>query len=352
VEFPGEVDGVDLFSSSPGGDAVYAETFFAAEEFGWAPLVAVRRADDKWIGAPRPERYDLGADPGEASNLAGVDPVKDASLAALLAQVARVSSAHALGSAAARVDDDLLARLQSLGYVGGATGKPAAGREQGGRDPKDGVSDYDAYLHGTETINAGGDAVPLFARLVAADPSNPEFRLRLGQAYRARGDLRSAEATYSQLVRMYPDFYLAYRRLAALLSAQGRATESRDLWLALRARGVGYVGIDARLAEAFLATGETGRALAAAAAGLAAAPDDAELLVLAGRAQERSGRDAEAVDLYRRALGVKPADLAALDGAVALLTRLGRKGEAASLVDDCIVRSAGNAAVRARRTGI
>jgi arylsulfatase A-like enzyme/tetratricopeptide (TPR) repeat protein len=350
VSFPGPFDGRDLFAAQQAADgAVLAETFFAAEEFGWAPLVSVRRGEMKWIGAPRPERYDLEADPSETTNLAGRDAAKDVAMTALLARVAQSSSARRVGNATAPIDDDLLARLQSLGYVGGGgTGRSAEGPSGVGRDPKDAVADYDDYLHGTEAINAGGDAVPLFLRLVAGDPSNPEFRLRLGQAYRVRGDFASAEATYRELVRRYPDFYLAYRRLTALLSAQGRTAECRDLWLALRARNVAYVGIDARLAEAFLATGETERALATAEKGLEGSPDDAELLVLAARALERSGRGADALARYRRALGSRPANLEALDGAVALLGRLGLTGEARSLVEDCVRRSAGDPSVRAR----
>jgi choline-sulfatase len=360
VPFPKDVDGRDLFAlASPvpeGDDAlavgparlVYAETFFAAEEFSWAPIMAVRRGGMKWIAAPRPERYDLNADPRESVNLAGRDFGEDATLSAGLARIASTRNG-ASGGASGIDDDDLIDRLQSLGYVGGGGGRAAktSGAEPPGRDPKDGVTDYNEYRRGTDLIIGGGDAVALFARLVERDPGNPEFRLRLGQAYRARGDLRSAEAAFRELVRRYPDFYLAYRRLAALLVAQGRSEESRDLWLALRARGRGFVGIDKRLAESYLATGQNDLALAMAEEGLAAG-SDAELNVLAGRALERLGRDGEALERYRAALASRASSTEALDGAIALLTRLGRAGEIRPLIDDCLMRSAGNAAVRQR----
>lgn len=364
LTWPVSIDGRDLFARGPAdsgddptapgpGRAIYAETFFAAEEFGWSPLLAVRRGGMKWIEAPRPERYDLDVDPAESSDLAGREKAKDATMSRLLATVASASISRRVGDAAASVDDDLLARLQSLGYVGGGgTGAPAAGAGASGRDPKDGVEDYNAYLRGTEAINAGDDAVPLFARLVASDPANPEFRLRLGQAYKNRGDLRASEATYRELIRLYPDFYLAYRRLATLLNGEGRAADGRDLWLALQARHVPYVGIEARLAEAFLATGESDRALVAARDGLGRTPDDAELLVLAARASERLGKDADALDAYRKALAIKPAQLEALDGALALLRRLGRPSEAKDLAAECARRAPGDAAVAARSAGI
>ncbi|HZN54751.1 MAG TPA: sulfatase-like hydrolase/transferase [Candidatus Polarisedimenticolaceae bacterium] len=365
VPFEGSIDGRDVMGReaapetddplAPGpGRTVYAESFFAAEEFGWAPLFAIRRGGMKWIAAPRPERYDLDADPGEARDLARTDPAKDDAMNALLSRVAVASSSHASKEGAETgVDDDLLARLQSLGYVGGGgAGAPAASGSGPGRDPKDGVADYDEYLRGTDVIRDGGDAVSIFERLVAGDPENPEFRLRLGQAHRARGDLRAAEATYRELIRRYPDFYLAYRRLTALLASQGRHAECRDLWLALRGHGGTYVGIDARLAESYLGTGENALALATAEAGLSAAGgSDAELSVLAGRALERLGRDDEALGRYRNALSARPSHTEALDGAIALLRRLNRTAEIQPLVQDCVARSAGNPAVRQRLAG-
>jgi arylsulfatase A-like enzyme len=351
VPFPSAVDGRDLFAD--GSDrAVYAETFFAAEEFSWAPIMAVRRGRIKWIAAPRPERYDLDVDPGERVNIAGRDAGKDAAMEDALARFAVPKVSDTASEKNEVVDEELLARLQALGYVGGGAGAPALPAKSAARDPKDGVADYDAYRRGTDLIIRGGDAVALFVGLVAADPGNPEFRLRLGQAYRVARDLRLAEATFRELVRRYPDFYLAYRRLSALLTAQGRNDESRDLWLALRARGRGFVGIDKRLAESYLATGQNEQALAIAEEGAATAGADAELDVLAGRALERLGKNGEALDRYRAALASRPSFTEALDGAIALLARLGRTGEIRPLIEDCVVRSAGNAAVRERLSGL
>ena len=128
-----------------------------------------------------------------------------------------------------------------------------------------------------------------------------------------------------------------------------RYADSRDLWLALRAQGQGaLVGLDARLAEAYLANGEADKARATAETGLAASPGDAELLTLAGRASERLGRDDDALKRYREALGAKPTAVTALDGAVALLRRLHRDGEARDLIGECVERSGGDPAVRAR----
>jgi tetratricopeptide (TPR) repeat protein len=355
IRLAGPLDGTDLFASTPpdAGRAVFAESLFAAEEFHWAPLACVRRGDAKWISAPEPERFDLHADPGERDNTAGRDTAGDAVLSALLGSIASSASARQGAGAPSSLDDETRARLQALGYVaGGGTGEPASSAAGPGRDPKDAIADYDAYVRGTDLLEAGEDAADVFERLVAGDPENPEFRLRLGQAYRARGDRAKAESVYRELIRAYPDFYLAYRRLGSLLSYEGRSAEARDLWLAVRARSTAFVGVDARLVEALLATGETSRALDVAKGALAKSPEDVELLVLAGRGYERAGDAAAALESYTAALDLKPADLEALDGALALLKRLGRRDEATALADDCLKRSSGDAAVSARRAAI
>jgi arylsulfatase A-like enzyme len=46
----------------------YGETFYPAE-FGWSPLRAIRTEHYKYIDAPKPELYDLPADPQELHNL-------------------------------------------------------------------------------------------------------------------------------------------------------------------------------------------------------------------------------------------------------------------------------------------
>ncbi len=318
------------------GRALYAESFFGREEFGWAPLVTVRRGDAKWIAAPRPERYDLAVDPEEVDNLAGREPERDRGMESVLVEVAAWASTSGIGGAEQAVDDDLLERLQSLGYVGGGAGTSVGPRENAGRDPKDAIEDYVAYRRGTDLLaqGSGGGAVEIFERLVAADPPNPEFRLRLGMAYAAAGLEPDAERVFRELLALYPDFYLGIRRFATLLESQGRWAESRDLWLSLRSRGLPYVGIGARLCRAWLALGRPDEALVEAERTIAAEGRSAELLVLAGRALEGLGRPEEALARYREAVEVYPSDGPAIAAAARLLRAAGREDELRALFEE------------------
>src|SRR4029450_3444362 len=101
--------------------------------YGWAPLRAVRHRGWKLIDAPRPELYDLGADPGEEHNLVTHEPARAAELESLLRH------AEALPSAATApvAGGDALARPRALGYTASSAvaAEPPA---RGLRDPKDG----------------------------------------------------------------------------------------------------------------------------------------------------------------------------------------------------------------------
>lgn len=339
------------------GRAVYAESFFGNEEFSWAPLVTVRRGDQKWIGAPVPERYDLESDPREGSNLSGRAPERDRAMRDLLAGVAtRIAAGPSPSGAEGTPSEDLLERLQSLGYVGGGgAGQPAEGTSAAtGRDPKEAVADYQAYLRGTELLGRGGaaEARSIFENLVARDPRNPEFRLRLGMACRATRDEAAAEREYRRLIDDYPRFYLAYRRLAVLLEAAGRWDESVAMWRRFLATGARFVGTEARLAHATLGAGRPEEAVAICEEALARGGESRELLEIAGRALAAAGRRDEAIERYRRLLRSFPADGASLDAAMALLRDGGRPEEALALLRDCLERAPGDPGLSARARAV
>jgi hypothetical protein len=45
-------------------DPAYSETFYPFSSFGWNPLHALESERFHFIEAPKPELYDLAADPG------------------------------------------------------------------------------------------------------------------------------------------------------------------------------------------------------------------------------------------------------------------------------------------------
>ena len=123
------IDGDAASSELP----IFSEATMPAEVYGWAPLTAVTDGRWRYIEAPRPELYDVGADPDERVNLVERQAGQVARLRAVLAdQRARMPQAQAVSP---ELDDGTQAALRALGYLEAMPGAPADAI-----DPKDGVA--------------------------------------------------------------------------------------------------------------------------------------------------------------------------------------------------------------------
>jgi arylsulfatase A-like enzyme len=142
IAAPGVLDGRSLapvFRGMPLPErAVYAESMYA-KRFGWTPLRMMRDADFKYIAAPRPELYDLRADPFEQRDISSERPRLAAALRARLAAIEIGAATE--DTAAASIDEETVRRIAALGYVSGGP-SPAAGDR--GLDPKDYIGVYNA----------------------------------------------------------------------------------------------------------------------------------------------------------------------------------------------------------------
>ena len=98
---PTSRDGVDLRAliadpDAP-GHAAYSEAFLPLLLFGWSELRALRADGYKYIAAPRPELYDLRADPGETENLLTAEPRLAATMRANLEELVAGDDDPAIG---------------------------------------------------------------------------------------------------------------------------------------------------------------------------------------------------------------------------------------------------------------
>ncbi len=137
IDDPRSRDGISLLDPLPVDRAVYLESLTPYLHNGWSPLFGLRRVQDKYILAPRDEYYDLGRDPGELQNLAGVDRAEIEEATAFLADALadRLAGWPSVGEVAALaepLDTETIEKLRALGYVdGGAPTQPTLA------DPKD-----------------------------------------------------------------------------------------------------------------------------------------------------------------------------------------------------------------------
>jgi choline-sulfatase len=109
---------------------LYAETLAPRHDFGWSDLRAWRDGRYKLVRAPRPEVYDVEADPGETRDLATADARRVAQMGSALDEALARMGERSNPRAA---DPEAAERLRALGYAQGPGGAGS------GADPKDRV---------------------------------------------------------------------------------------------------------------------------------------------------------------------------------------------------------------------
>jgi choline-sulfatase len=351
----------------------YAETLYPLREFGWAPLHAWRTAKYKLIEAPRPEIYDLEADPGETKNRAAEEAERrDGFKGKLDAAMARPAP-----SAAAEVDPETAERLAALGYLGGGPAAVAAAERSGSplRDPKDGVRILPQLNRGTTTARtdpAGaireltavldqdpGLLMALRSRAVAYEAAGrhdlaiadlrkveklgvlgAEGGVVLGDNLRFAGRLDEALAVLERTARENPRFAQPWLSIAEIHIKQKKNAEAaRDYERALKAapdhiealRGAG---------DLLLLEGKPDEAAARYARLLEIDAADAGAMTKLGVARMQTGRAPEAVALFRKAVEREPKSADALLYLAGALAAGGQPAEAVPFFERALAAGA------------
>ncbi len=209
-----------------GAESSYAETLFTKLNLGWAELRAVRTNRWKYIRAPKPELYDLAADPGEASNVIDAHSAEVQELEAKLKQV----TAGPEKVETATVDRHTLDQLKSLGYAGGAS-QGAQELTGKGIDPKDRTEVLKLlYAVSPDSGVSGVQRVEMLRRAVELDPTNPTIYYHLGQEYANAGNAGEAMKLYRDGIRHGVKTAWIYSRLANILVRQGQRNEAIALF--------------------------------------------------------------------------------------------------------------------------
>jgi arylsulfatase A-like enzyme/Flp pilus assembly protein TadD len=329
VPLPAGLDGADLFGRGRGAEA-YAETLYP-ETLGWAGLRALRLGTLKYIDAPRPELYDLAADPGETRNLVSSRPGDAQRLRRGLEALRTTERA-----AAATADDPEIAeKLRALGYVAGPAARTTSGP---GLDPKDALASWRLFEDAL-WADARGDhtaAAEALRALVRREPGNPAFRQALAAALRGAG--RSAEAAEAMgaLETIAPSDPLAWHERAIALDAAGQAEE------AIRSERRA-IALDPSLPEphnhlgSLLARGgQAGEALEEFTRATTLDPNNAAAWTNRANALRAMGRRREAAEAYGTATRLAPRDPGPRNGLGVLSIEEGDVDRAVALFQEAL----------------
>ena len=282
---------------------IYSETLYPRLHLGWADLASLTDGSFQYIEAPRPELYDLAADPGQKHDLSAARPPAFRTMRLELSNMNRPFLAPEA------VSPEELKKLAALGYI---TVSEAGKEEKNLPDPKDRLPSLHLYKRlfalffakqYTETIQLARELLAREPRIIAAWRMLGDSLANTGHPEEALKALEKGleEAGQSGVGEEISE---AYQQLATLLAKHGdQAGAEKVLREALR-RNLANDAIKRDLVKIFTATGRTQEALALL--GPVADSHDAVALDSLGVSLAEAGQFSQARENFLRALELEP----------------------------------------------
>jgi len=226
VDVPAQVQGrslLPLLTEKNDARSLYAETFLPRLHFNWSELRSVETEKFQFIEAPKPELYDLAADPGETHNLYGEKKAVAGELQARLNTLVRQYSADQELAEKTGLDPALMERLKSLGYAGFSGGSSSTTRSSSLPDPKDRVQVYE-LISDAIAESQHGDYQNSTEKLIAAlktEPGSVPVHYLLGLNYYRLREFAKAVEEFQRVLQLSPDYELATFQLGLAYARTG-----------------------------------------------------------------------------------------------------------------------------------
>jgi choline-sulfatase len=221
---PPQMQGQSLLriAKQGGEQPVYSRTDFPHRGFGWSALESWRAGKYLYVRAPKPELYDLSADPGATHNLAQSSKATLDTMASQLTSFGQRLAGQG-GTAGTGLSSSEIQKLASLGYVGLQKSASGASSASTGTDPKDKVSDANAVLDALALI-ADGKPESAASPLHALADSGPKMYLAqyaMGLALAQQDQCPKAIEYLHNAVELQPDSAWAHYEMGSCLVKTG-----------------------------------------------------------------------------------------------------------------------------------
>lgn len=243
------------------GEAAYARSDYPRDAFGWSRLEAWRAGKYLYVHAPKPELYDVEADPNCAHNLANSSQATAGTMAMqLLAFDGRMAGK---AGSTAQLSSSELQKLASLGYVGLQKSVSPNETAVTGTDPKDEIALANKVEEAMREIEDGkaqrasaalqavvkshprmflaqfaagvaavqerqyAQGVPFLRKAIELQPQAAWTYYEMGEALAHTGDWKGAATHLEIAVTRLPEMAEAHATLAEAYQHLGRAADAK-----------------------------------------------------------------------------------------------------------------------------
>ncbi|MEW6367864.1 MAG: sulfatase-like hydrolase/transferase [Acidobacteriota bacterium] len=327
----GETQGVNLIGAFQGKSAApvlpqYCESLLSEVGFGMAPLYGVRLDGYKWIRAPKPELYDYRRDQGELHNLCAAEQSRSKQLDGALQALIDDCRRFAVRTEESPMDRETEEMLRSLGYLASAGER----KSMGGMDPKDGIGIYNKLEDARHLAQQRewAEAERLLREILDVIPEHISARGVLGLCLLRQGRFEEARAQYLRLLADDPGQFRVYGTLGGIALAEGDLAEAERFFK----QGIEINGsfVEAMANIGFIETlrGNDEAAKAWYAKATDADPAFPRTQRLLGDLYYERSKFGEALEFYKKALGILPGDFQATIQAGNCARRIGDRAGA------------------------
>ena len=226
IPVPSQMPGQSLLRIAKAGGSgadqpVYSRADLPQRGFGWSPLESWRASKYLYIRAPKPELYDLTADPGATHNLAQSSKATLDTMAAQLDNFDRRFSGEA-GKSSAELSSSEMQKLASLGYIG-LQKSASSTAAVAGTDPKDKIATANKVVEAASPRDQSKPERDIAALdpVVSADPNLYLAQYSLGMALARKGQYAESVKHLHKAIELQPDSAWAHYEIGACLLKTG-----------------------------------------------------------------------------------------------------------------------------------
>ncbi len=206
--------------------AEYSETYYPENAFGHSALHSLRTTRWKWVHAPRPELYDLTADPRETRDLHAELPDTARRFNELLTRYLEAQSATRGQGANLSAEDE--ERLRSLGYLSGSVTPETSAEDL--PDPKDLLPYLATFTRAKQALVDGdwAQAERDLREVLRGNPENIIAARQLGQVLEKQRKYDEAVTVLEAAARLAPKDPTLARHLGVAYSKAGLSDKALE----------------------------------------------------------------------------------------------------------------------------